>query len=99
MTQVNERENEMMRRQEIGGFAVKTYQNSAEFIYPGKSAFANEAPFVNFSIEQALTTSFGGLTITDIFWDVWDKLMVETDFAGIQGVESRISIEKCASNG
>ena len=97
--QVNERKNEMVGSQEIDSFSVKTNKNSAEFINPGKSAFANETTFIDLSIEQALTTTLGGLTIADIFWDVGNEVMVETSFASYQRVEGRISVEKCTSNG
>ena len=99
MAQVNERKNEMMRSQEVDSFTVKTNKNSAEFIYPSESAFTNEATFIYFSIEQTLATTLNGFAVTVIFWDVRHKLMVETGFASLEGIESGISIEKCASNG
>ena len=94
MTQVDERENDMMRTQEMGILAVIADQQSAELVDPGEIAFAAEAPFVDVGVEQALASASGRLAVALVLCDVRDHLVVEAHLARRTGVERAVRVEE-----
>ena len=63
MTQVNHGKGNKVPPHEIDITAGKTQQQGTELVNPGERALTGETPFVDFSIEQAVAASLGGLTI------------------------------------
>jgi hypothetical protein len=67
MTQVNERKDEMVSRQEIGGFTVKTLKNCAEFIYELIQTFTASVRLIDLFFVQfcvACTLQIGSTCMT-----------------------------------
>ena len=78
MVQVDQCESDVMRTQEVGILAVKADEQGTEFVDPGKTAFTGEAVFIDFDVEQALATSFGSGTVSCVFCDIGDDLVIWT---------------------
>jgi len=75
-----------------------TNEQGPEFVNPGKRAFAAEAAFVDFGIEQPFSTTLDGLAIAFVLGDVGNDPIVEADFASVAGIEGTISVEVSTGN-
>ena len=74
-------------------FSLKAQQQSLEFILPGKSAFDDEAQFVERVIKEALAPPFGLLAVPWILFDVRPQSSIEYAFAIGFAVKASIQIE------
>lgn len=99
MTQINEREREMVSAKKVGIFAVIANQQGAKLIDPSEAPFRREALFVDGRVEQALPSAFGRFAVAFVLSNVGNDLMVETDFAGVQRIEGTVGIEIRTSKG
>jgi len=99
MAQIDHSKGDEMSAKETRISAFEPYQQSFEFIDPGKRSFRSEAVFVDFCIEQSFTTSFGGLAVASVFIHIWDQSMIETGFTSFLGIERFVGIEESALNG
>lgn len=81
MTQINERESEMVSAKKVGILAVIANKQGTELIDPSKATFRREALFVNRRVEQAFPSAFGRFAVAFVLRNVGNDLMVETDFA------------------
>lgn len=93
MTQINERESEMVRGKKVDVLTVITNQQSTELIHPGKAAFRGEALFVNGQVEQAFSSTFGRFAVAFVLSNIGNDMMVETDFTRFQRIESTVGVE------
>ena len=93
MAQVDHRESDVVTTHEVHILAIKTYEQSSEFVDPGKGTLAGKTMFVGIGIEKALATSFGMLAVAPVFGNVGNDTMIEADFASRFGIKSTIGIE------
>lgn len=93
MAQVDHRESDVVATHEVHILAIKTDEQSSEFVDPGKGALTGKTMFVDVGIEKALTTSFGMLAVAPVFGNVRNDTMIEAHFTSRFGVKSTIGIE------
>ena len=94
MAQIDHGKSDEISTKEVTIFAIEPYQQSPEFINPGKCSLTREASFVDFSIEKAFAPSLCCFAIALILINIRHDTMVEAGFTGFPGVESLICIEK-----
>jgi hypothetical protein len=82
-----------MSRQEVNVTAVKPNKQSSKLINPGKGTFCRKASFIHNLIEHAFWSWFRLLAIALVFWNVWQKHVIETHLASLFGVKGTIGIE------
>ena len=93
MAQVDHRESDEVATHEVDILAIKTDEQSPEFVDPGKGALTGKTMFVDVGIEEALTTSFRMLAVAPVFGNVRNDTVIEAHFASRFGIKSTISIE------
>lgn len=98
MTQVDQSKSEMVSGQENSSLQVKTNQQGAKLVNPGKRALTNKAVFVHLSVEEPFSTTLNVLPIAFIFSHVRHNLMIEAHVARIMSIKSAVSIKECASD-
>ena len=96
MAQIDHSESDVVATHEVHILAIKTYEQSPEFVDPGKGALAGKTVFVDVWIEEALTASLGMLAVAPVFGNVGDDTMIEAHFASRIGIESTVGIEESA---
>ena len=93
LPEVDERKGDKFEPKMMNLFSLKAQQQSLEFILPGKSAFDDEAQFVERVIKEALAPPFGLLAVPWILFDVRPQSSIEYAFAIGFAVKASIQIE------
>ena len=99
MTQINERESEMVSAQKVSIFAVIANEQGTELIDPGKATFRGEALFVNGRVEQAFPSAFGRFAVAFVLSNVGNDLVIETNLARIHGIKGTVGVEIRSGDG
>ena len=98
MSQVDHSKSDEVGAKKISMYAVEPYQQSSEFIDPGKRSFTGEAALVDGLIEKAFAATFRTFAIALVFIYVWDEAMIEACFPGGLGIKSFVCIEERTAN-
>src|SRR5262245_30901068 len=93
LPEVDEGERDKFEPKMMTLFGLKEQQQAFEFILPRKSAFHNEAQFVEDRIKEALATQFGGLPVAGMLLDIGLEPGIEDALATGFAVKTRIQIE------
>ena len=94
MAQVDHRESDVVATHEVHILAVKTDEQSSEFVDPGKGTLTGKTMFVDVGIEKTLTTAFGMLAAAPVFGNVRNDTMIEAHLASRFGVKGAVGIEE-----
>ena len=88
----------MVTAKKAGILTIKTDQQGAELVNPGKTPFTGKALLVNGSIEQAFASTPGRFAVAFVLRHVGNHAMIKTDFAGGTGIERAVRVEIGPSN-
>ncbi len=94
MSQIDQRERDVMKAETIGCFAFETDQQGLEFVDPGERSFTHEASLVCCLVEMSFSSTFDVFPIALVLRNVGNDAAIPQQLPGCTRIKAAISIKE-----